>query len=174
MDRCDECGFIYADHGPGSVADEIAGLGPRFGSVLAVPAGSPDVHRLSERPAAGVWSPVEYGCHVRDVLLAQRERLYQALVEDEPGFVPIYREQRAVLAGYGGEDPGRVAVEIGLAAGLTARAFGRLGPSDWRRTCIYNFPEPSTRTLLWLGQHTLHEGEHHLFDVGRSTGSGRR
>ena len=170
MDRCDDCGFVYADHDAASEADEIAGLGPRYGALLTVPAEPAAARRLRTRPGPDVWSPVEYACHVRDVLLAQRERLLQALVEEEPGFVPIYRDRRPKLAGYGDELPEQVAAEIGFAAGLVARVFGRLDPAAWRRTCVYNFPEPSVRTLLWLAQHTLHEGEHHLLDIERITG----
>ena len=172
MDRCEECGFIYAEHGEESVGAEILSLGPRFTSVLmSAWTDSSDAVRLTRRPRADVWSAVEYGCHVRDVLLAQRERLFQALVEEKPAFVPIYRDHRAILAHYGDESPEQVAAELGFAASLAAWAFERLDPSAWRRTCIYNFPEPSTRTLLWLAQHTLHEGEHHLLDIERNIGS---
>jgi hypothetical protein len=175
MDRCEECAFEYAEHGEVSVAGEIRDLGPRFASVLT-PEGTdvpdvPDDGRLTRRPSADVWSAVEYGCHVRDVLLAQRERLFQALVEERPSFVPIYRDQRVVLARYGDERPDQVATQISFAAGLTAWAFEKLDPPSWRRTCTYNYPEPATRTLLWLAQHTLHEGEHHLADVVREVGS---
>ncbi len=114
-----------------------------------------------------MWSPVEYGCHVRDVLIAQRERLYLALVENTPSFAPIYRDDRALLARYGEENPEHVAAEIAFAAGMTAWAFDGLDPSAWNRTCLYNFPEPSERSLLWLAQHTLHEGRHHLRDIER-------
>jgi len=30
---------------------------------------------------------------------------------------------------------------------------------------VYNFTTPSERTVVWLGQHTLHEAEHHLLDI---------
>ena len=36
------------------------------------------------------------------------------------------------------------------------------------RRCVYNYPEPTEVTLLWLGQHTVHEGEHHLQDIDAS------
>ena len=78
MDNCDECGFIHADHVPPAIAQEIHHLGERYQSVLTD--GGFDEDRLRLRARADVWSPVEYGCHVRDVLLAQRERLLLALV----------------------------------------------------------------------------------------------
>ncbi|WP_406044517.1 hypothetical protein OG799_08560 [Micromonospora sp. NBC_00898] len=39
-----------------------------------------------------VWSPLEYTCHVRDVLRVQGERLALALVTEEPEFTPMGRD----------------------------------------------------------------------------------
>lgn len=144
---------------------EIHDLGHRFEVVLSD--ATEHDRSLIARPSPDVWSPVEYGCHLRDVLLAQRERLLLALVAEEPSFAPIYRDQRAVLARYGDESPEQVIPEIVFAAGLLAWVFNGLGDADWGRTCIYNFPEPAQRSILWLGQHTLHEGKHHLLDIER-------
>jgi S-DNA-T family DNA segregation ATPase FtsK/SpoIIIE len=166
MDHCDECGFTYADHAPPAIAHQIHDLAGRYRSVLTD--GVVDETRLRIRPAPGVWSPVEYGCHVRDVLLAQRERLLLALVEDEPTFVPIYRDERGALARYSDETPGQVVGEITFAADLLAWVLSGLVGVDWQRTCVYTYPEPSVRTLLWLAQNTLHEGEHHLQDIERA------
>lgn len=166
MDHCDQCGFVYSDHDRSSVAAEIADLGPNFSSILRSDSpNAPGLDRLSSRPSADVWSPLEYGCHVRDVLIAQRERLFLALVETTPRFAPIYRNDRVLLARYAEESPNQVGTEIAFAAAMAAWAFDGLDSSAWDRTCIYNFPEPSERSLLWLAQHTLHEGRHHLRDI---------
>ena len=172
MDRCDNCSFTYQAHDPRSVSAELRSLSRGYRSVLVDQwFGTDRTDVLIRRPAPGVWSPVEYGCHVRDVLLAQRERLFQALVEDEPSFVPIYREERAVLARYADESPEQVATEIAFAIGLAAGAFYGVTDDGWARTCIYNYPQPSARTLLWLAQHTLHECVHHLHDIERIVGT---
>ena len=49
------------------------------------------------RPSPEQRSPIEYACHVRDVALMQRNRVYVALVEDEPSFKPMYRDERVAF-----------------------------------------------------------------------------
>jgi hypothetical protein len=168
VESCHECGFAYDDHLAPAVVDELASLGPRLADRLRHACGDPRRDGLLRlRPAPGVWSALEYACHVRDVLLAQRERLLLALVEDCPGFAPIYREQRVTLARYAESDAGQVAEESSVAARLVARTFGGLDEAAWRRECMYNLPAPSKRNIAWLAAHTLHEGEHHLRDFDR-------
>jgi S-DNA-T family DNA segregation ATPase FtsK/SpoIIIE len=120
---------------------------------------------LCTRPAEGVWSALEYACHVRDVFLMQRERLYTALVEDTPAFVPMYREQRVTLARYNAQAPEEVVTQLATAARLIAQVFEALDAAQLQRRCIYNFPAPTERSLLWVGQHAIHEGEHHFRDI---------
>jgi hypothetical protein len=168
LDSCDECGFVYDDHVAPSVVDELASLGPRLADRLRDASGDPRRDGLLRlRPAPGIWSALEYACHVRDVLLAQRERLLLALVEDCPGFAPIYREQRVTLARYAESEPAQVAEEVSIAAALVSHTFAGITEAAWRRECIYNFPAPSKRNMAWLAAHTLHEGEHHLRDFDR-------
>jgi hypothetical protein len=50
---------------------------------------------------------------------------------------------------------------------MLARAFSLLDGDQWLRRCRYNYPGPSERSLLWVGQQTVHEGEHHLGDAER-------
>ena len=100
-----------------------------------------------------MWSALEYACHVRDVLLVQRERLYLALVEDTPSVAPMYRDERATPR-YNLQDPKTVAEQITVAANLAGQAFADLDEVQWLRRLIYNFPAPQERTVIWLAQHT--------------------
>lgn len=166
MERCEECGFVYEHHGFEAVPGELVELGSRCATVLRHAMADPLLaDRLTRRPEPEVWSALEYACHIRDVLLAQRERLFLALVEECPGFAPIYRDHRAALAGYADEDVPTVADEMEMAAGLVARSFAGVSPEGTYRRCVYNFPQPSERTVVWLAQHTLHEGVHHVRDM---------
>jgi hypothetical protein len=54
-----------------------------------------------------------------------------------------------------------------MAANLLGRSFAALRNDQWERTCSYNYPVVAQRSLLWVAQHTIHEGEHHLRDAQR-------
>jgi len=178
VDRCQECQFDYDALGPGAVSGSLRSLGSRFGMRVSNERGDPALAlTLRTRPGPRIWSALEYACHVRDVFLVQRERLYLTLVEDCPRFAPMYREERATLARYAAAEPAEVGRELKVAAEMLAFAFEGLDDSQWQRRCIYNFPEAAERTVLWLGRHAVHEGEHHLHDIDaalRSAAAGMR
>ncbi|WP_327000028.1 DinB family protein [Dactylosporangium sp. NBC_01737] len=159
MDHCDACGFTYATVEARDLPRRLTAAGPRFGAALAA------IRDPRRRPAPSVWSPLEYTCHVRDVLRVQAERLALALRTDAPQFAPMGREERVTLDAYNAQDPQTVLTQLTDAANDLARAFGALTPSQWTRTGVYNWPTVESRTILWLGRHTVHEIEHHLMDL---------
>lgn len=166
VERCDECNFAYDGLDPGAVPGAIRSLGGRFAMRLSNERADPSLAQtIRARPGPGVWSALEYACHVRDVFLVQRERVYLTLVEQCPSFARMYRDERADLARYAAQAPSEVAHELKTAAELLAWAFSGLDDAQLQRPCTYNFPEARERTVLWLGRHSVHEGEHHLRDV---------
>ena len=122
---------------------------------------------LRAHPLDDTWSALEYACHVRDVFSVQYERLGHALVE--PGFQPepMRRDERAVELDYNGQDPVTVADDLAANATAFATLGENLSEDQLALTMIYNYPEPAERPLSWVLVHTVHEGEHHLLDVGR-------
>ena len=159
-ERCDQCGFDY-DLGRSAAAGPAVLQGAaELARILA--AGGDD---LGVRRQPAQWSPLEYGCHVRDVLLAQRERVLLARREERPELQPMGRDERVDHDGYAEQEPGDVARQLNDAASLFANVLGRLGDDDWQRRVIYNYPSPRPRSLRWLAVHTLHEVRHHLLDV---------
>ncbi len=96
-----------------------------------------------------MWSALEYTCHVRDVLLVQRDRTVLALVETNPGFARMHRDERVGLARYDAHPPPQVADQLGVAAELCATVFEGLTADQWARPLIYNYPAPSPGT--WPG-----------------------
>jgi S-DNA-T family DNA segregation ATPase FtsK/SpoIIIE len=166
MTTCAECGFTY---GATSRQDLAAGLRAAASAYAAqLAAGGPS---LRQRTSPGQWSPLEYGCHVRDVLLMQRDRIYVALVEDEPSFKPMYRDERVAFDRYDTQSPSVVADQIAMAVDLLSRAFDGLDDAQWARPLIYGFPEPDRRDVEWVAHHTLHEMVHHQVDIARALGA---
>jgi hypothetical protein len=120
---------------------------------------------LRTRRQPQTWSPLEYGCHVRDVLLVQRERVLAARRVEEPSFDPMGRDERVEHDGYADQDPVDVARQLRDAARLFANVLDKLGPEEWERTVMYNYPARSVRSLQWVAVHSAHEVQHHLRDV---------
>lgn len=161
VERCGECGFEYALSTAPTVAAAIVDGAEGFAAMLT---GGSDVRT---RPAPQTWSALEYGCHLRDVLLVQRERVLAARRMDRPSFDPMGRDERVEHDGYSEQDPADVARQLADAARLFAHVLSRLGREDWHRTVMYNYPSRQERSLRWVAVHTLHEVRHHLLDVGR-------
>jgi len=162
VERCPQCGFVFADLAPAAIPAALRGGARATCEALER---AEDRGRARTRPGPEVWSPLEYACHVRDVLFVQRDRVLLALVEDVPGFAPMHRDERVVLAGYGDEDTAEVADELVTGANLLAKVFARLSPPQLARRCVYNFPETAERDVTWMGRQTVHETVHHLQDV---------
>ena len=83
-----------------------------------------------ERPAPGVWSPLEYGCHVRDVHVLFAQRLRAMLDEDEPTFANWDQDATALEGDYGSQDATAVAVELIEAAGTVAGIYATVTDDD--------------------------------------------
>lgn len=161
MTICQECGFAYDELSRSAIAGRLRSSPARFEQALA---GIPERVARS-RPQPEVWSGLEYMCHVRDVLLVQRDRAVLALVEQRPHFARMYRDERVELCRYGEQQIGEVLRELAMAAGMISLVFEGLGDHGWDRPIVYNWPEPAELDVAWLGRHTVHEVEHHLQDV---------
>jgi DinB superfamily len=159
VERCEGCGFVWESVPAADVPIRIADGVSALAALLA--AGPP----VTVRPSPGRWSVLEYAAHVRDVLLHVRDRLVFALVEDNPSFKPLYRDERVELGLYHNDVPDAVAAELALAGGLYGRAFRAATPEQLARPCQYAYPTPRTRSVLWMSQQVVHEVEHHLGDA---------
>jgi S-DNA-T family DNA segregation ATPase FtsK/SpoIIIE len=164
VERCEVCGFAWDSVDVGEVQDRLLEGVIAFERVL----GGDEDDLLRRRPEATVWSALEYAAHVRDVLLHVRDRIVIALVEDDPSFKPLYRDQRVDLGLYEADDPSTVSDELDVAAALFIRTLRQLSPDQLVRTAEYTYPVPATRSILWMGAQALHELEHHLDDARAS------
>ena len=92
---CPECGFRASSF----AREEIpARLRANVDGWRAVFAGSGD---LRVRPRPDKWSPLEYGCHVRDVFRLYAFRLELMLTEDDPAYPNWDQDETALKDRYG-------------------------------------------------------------------------
>jgi ketosteroid isomerase-like protein len=166
-EACPDCGFAW-------VGVPATDVGPRVtegaGAVAArLREAAPEV--VAARPAPAVWSALEYGAHLRDVLVHLRDRVVIGLAEDTPAFKPLYRDLRVDAGLYRDERPEVVATELELMADLFARTFGQLSDEQLARPVVYAYPTERERTILWMGRQVVHEVEHHLGDVEHAVGA---
>lgn len=171
---CAECGLDAGAVDRAALAGELVALGRRYRAPFTRFLEGEDGDALVRaRPEPEVWSALEYACHVRDVLAVQRERILLAQAEDTPTFVPMGRDQRVVDDRYNEQDPGAVVDALAGLAEALAATLTTLDEAGWERTGIYNYPSTAERTMGWVARQTLHEGRHHLLDIGRSLRAAR-
>ena len=171
---CEECGFDYDGVADIEIGDKLRDFGRRYRVPLTRGLKGEALDDLVRaHPQEGVWSALEYTCHVRDVFAGQRRRVEQALVEGELVYAPMGREQRAIDDRYNEQDPVTVADELAANAEAMAVTVEALTSEQWSLGGLYGYPEPTPRDLRWLARHTIHEGHHHLLDVGRVLRSAR-
>jgi len=161
VEPCAECGYAYASLGRDQIAPELRTLAAAYVDVLTRTGSG----RLRARPRAGVWSALEYACHVRDVHRVQEARILQACAEEQPDFASMRREERVLEERYNDQEPVVVASEIRSAADALARTLEALDETGWSRTGVYHWPTTEVRTVDWIGRHTVHESCHHLHDI---------
>jgi hypothetical protein len=155
--RCDECGLAAGEIGPAEIADRAFVAAEEWVQILR---SSPAV---TERPEPAVWSPLEYGAHVRDVFRLFDSRLAQMMTEDHPSFANWDQNETAIRERYGEQDPEVVAEELEAAALAMVQRIRAMTPADLDRTGVRsNGDEFKVETLL---QYFLHDVIHHLWDV---------
>jgi hypothetical protein len=163
---CEECGFSYESLSATDAPDTLRGFGQRYRIPMTRGLKGEDLGALLRaHPIGDTWSALEYACHVRDVLAVQAERIGHALEQEGFYAEPMRRDDLVTERDYNAQDPIEVADDLGANADVLAGVFADLSPEDWDRTLVYH--ADGERTLLWVAQHTVHEGEHHLLDIGR-------
>jgi hypothetical protein len=113
-----------------------------------------------------VWSPSEYGCHVRDVFRLFDFRLELMLAEDDPMFPNWDQDETAISDRYDLQDPLVVRRELAIAGDLLAERFDAVTASEWLRTGLRS--DGARFTVESFGRYLLHDPIHHLWDVSRT------
>ena len=155
--RCPECGFDASTARSADVAGMIRLNATRWNEVLA----RPDVR---QRPSGDRWSPLEYGCHVRDVYRLYDHRLRLMLEEDDPQYPNWDQDVTAIEDRYGEQDPGVVEAELRDAAVRLAARFDTVEGQAWHRTGRRS--DGARFTVDTFSRYLIHDPIHHLWDVG--------
>jgi hypothetical protein len=163
--QCAECG--YSDESV-TAEDAIATL-RRFGKRYRAPLtrflpGEDGDALLRMRPAPEVWSALEYAAHVRDVFDWYDRWVHETLAEDRPVLEGIGRDEAVQEYRYNEQDPVAVADQLGANAERLAATFESVPEDAWDRVGVRGAEE---RTVRLFAKRAVHEGNHHLLDIGR-------
>jgi hypothetical protein len=154
---CPECGLSAGEIGIEEIATRAFVAAEEWVQILR---SSPAV---AARPQPQVWSPLEYGAHVRDVCRIFDARLMLMLAEDDPTFADWDQNETAIKERYAEQDPEVVADQLEAAAQTMVDHIQALRPDQLTRTGRRS--NGSEFTVLTLLQYFLHDVVHHLWDV---------
>jgi hypothetical protein len=173
--RCDECGFI----GDGMPADVLVatarGFGRRYRAPLTrfLPDEGDGLAVVRRRPADNVWSALEYAAHARDSLDFYVARIDRVLTEDRPTLTAVRWSTQAEVRGWNDEAPEAVAESFTAVAERLASLLESLSGEQWERVGLSSEGDGAERTVRVLAERAVHEGHHHLLDIGRALRAAR-
>jgi hypothetical protein len=154
---CPECGLDTSTFAREDVAILVRDVSRRWHALLT----SPGEHR--RRPEPGKWSPLEYGCHVRDVFRLYDQRLELMLTTDGPYYPNWDQDVTAVQDRYGEQDPELVATELVHAGEAVAARFDTVSGDQWQRTGFRS--DGAQFTIESFARYFVHDPIHHYHDV---------
>ena len=166
-ERCDECGFEYAAVSPAEAAEKLQSFGRRYRAPLTrFLDGEDGDSLLRTRPSPDVWSALEYAAHARDAIRFNTYLARRTLTEDSPQ-LPFPNPDKVVAdERYNELDPAAIADELAERAEKSAQLIESTDAGAWSRTAT--FGGAGEFTALWFARNAVHEGHHHLLDVGRT------
>jgi DinB superfamily len=153
---CPECGFDTS----GFVVEAVPGMILANAAAWQEPLAGDEART---RPEPGKWSPLEYGCHVRDVFRLFDQRLELMLSQDDPLFPNWDQDRTAVADRYAEQDPAEVAAALRQAALAIAGRFEGVTGGQWQRTGSRG--DGARFTVATFARYLMHDPVHHLYDV---------
>lgn len=166
-ERCEECGFVYSSVSPEEAAEKLRSFGRRYRAPLTrFLAGEDGDAILRQRPEPDVWSALEYAAHVRDAVRFNGYMARRTLTEDHPTMPAPNPDKAAADNNYNDEDPAEVAAGIEERAEKLAVMVDSTDASSWDRAAAWEGRDGDF-TAIYFVRNAVHEGHHHLLDVGR-------
>jgi DinB superfamily len=117
-------------------------------------------------PGPAIFSPMQYGAHVRDILRVYGDRMELGLAETSPSF-PTFNPPDEVFAGYNQMGRDELADDLEAQARRLAGIIQGVDSSGWARTVVSNRGRDGvyTFTIKGLACNAVHEAHHHLLDA---------
>jgi S-DNA-T family DNA segregation ATPase FtsK/SpoIIIE len=163
---CTECGFDYDDTPAAGAAAAIRDLPRRYRPGLTRGLPGEDLDALVRvRPTDSTWSALEYACHMRDVLAVYDERVEIVTRERLQAVPAMRRDDVAIERNYNAQSTADVLDAIAVNAEALAARLDSLADGDWECAVIR---EGESLTVDWMARNVVHEGRHHLLDIGRT------
>ena len=155
--QCPQCGLSAGEISLDEIATRAFVVAEEWVQILR---SSP---AAAARPEPDIWSPLEYGAHVRDVFRLFDARLMQMLADDDPTFANWDQDETAMRERYAEQDPEVVADQLEAAAQTMVDHIRALREDQLGRTGRRS--NGSEFTVVTLLQYFLHDVVHHLWDV---------
>ncbi len=157
-DTCADCGFVAAEIGPAEAPDKLRGFARRYRAPLTrfLPGEDGDT-LVRRRPEPGTWSALEYAAHVRDMFGAFDRRVTWQAAGYPAGSGAVAGEPAPVAE----LDRVGVADELATNAERLATSLEAVPPEGWHDE------DNEARSVLSTARRAVHEGNHHLLDIGR-------
>ena len=127
---------------------------------------SADEAYLRNIPAPGVFSPLQYGAHVRDLQQVYGDRILLMLKERNPVF-PQFNPDEDAWKAFNELEVEALADQINERAQRLADILAGLAPDDWSRTMVRDGGSDGvfSFTVAGLASYAVHESRHHLRDA---------
>jgi hypothetical protein len=121
---------------------------------------------LRHIPEPGVFSPLQYAAHVRDILRVYTDRVVLGLEQDAPT-VPIFQPPQEVWEQYNRSDVDALAADLEAQARRLEEIGRNVDPAAWSRIVVNDRGVYGvyTLTLAGLARNAVHETHHHLLDA---------
>ncbi len=155
---CPQCGLHPSTRAPADLGPAAVDAAAAWNRMLL----AADPAALRTSPAPGVWNPMQYAMHVRDMLRVFGERIELAVGADDPA-VPWFDPGEDGRHGYTQAEPADAAAAIVEQSARFAGAVSTIRPGDWQRTVRRDGTDRFT--VAGLACFAVHEAHHHLLDA---------
>ncbi|MGH9225948.1 MAG: DinB family protein [Acidimicrobiales bacterium] len=166
---CKECGLDYEEITPHVASGAVRTFPRRYRSVLTHFKPGEDLEEvIRTRPAAGVWSALEYTAHVAQTLDLMAPAIRQIALEDNPPLFSFDPDVQAEEQDYNDWTLLQALSELESACADLSMAIEYCASSDWGRKGTFSYGE---REAIDVARNAVHEGNHHLMDIKRGLSS---